>query len=184
MKRQARLGARRRWAGAAALIVGLAAGLPAPAQGVELDALAGLVGHWMELRTTLADETRDWAARRQQWQDEIDLLEQEEAALTREIEDNRRFSSGVEQNRSAALAREAEGERELKALRAVLDRAEADLRSWEPRLPPGLRDPLASGLGALPANRDEAKNLALTKRARTVAALYAQIGRASCRERV
>lgn len=141
----------------------------------ELRTLDGLVGHWMALRTTLAQEKREWNEHRQQWEQEIALLEKEAETLRKEREDVDSFASSFEAERTVALARKERTEAELRKLRPVLDRAEADLRRWRERIPAGLRPPLATGFAALPATQKEADKLALARRAQTVAALYAQI---------
>jgi len=138
----------------------------------ELDAL---VGRWMALRTTLAQEKREWSIQREQWEAEIRLFEQEAVALKTEIDQGDTFASSVEKQRAAALARKEKLEDELEKLRQLLGRSEADLRRWHERIPPGLVTPLASAFGALPATPEEAEKQPLTKRAQTVAALYAQI---------
>jgi len=143
--------------------------------GDSLTELDALVGRWMTLRTTLAEERRDWDARRAQWEDEIALLEQEDKTLTREIEEGSSFASSVEQERAAVLARKERMERELHLLRGVLDRAEADLKRWRLRIPGGLLAPLNAGFGALTVSPKEAAKQPLAKRAQTVAALYTQI---------
>lgn len=141
----------------------------------ELRTLDGLVGHWMALRTTLAEEKREWDERRRQWEDEIALLEKEVETLRREREDGDSFASSLEAKRAVALARTERTKAELRQLRPVLDRAEADLRRWQERIPEGLRSPLAAGFAALPETQKQADKLPLARRAQTVAALYAQI---------
>ncbi|AKJ64801.1 DUF3450 family protein [Kiritimatiella glycovorans] len=139
-----------------------------------LNQLDALVGRWMALRTTIAEEKRDWDARREQWEEEIALLEQESKTLKEEIDDGETFASTVERKRAAALARKEHMDAELLKLRAVLDRAEADLRRWRTRIPSGLMASV-TGFDALPSTQTEAERLPLTKRAQTVAALYTQI---------
>ena len=141
----------------------------------ELQTLDGLVGRWMALRTTLAEETREWEERRRQWEDEISLLEKEAEALQRERVDGDTFASSFETKRAEALARKERMEMELRKLRAGLDRAEADLRRWNGRIPASLRPPLASGFAALPATQKQADKQPLVRRAQTVVALYTQI---------
>ena len=154
-------------------VVHVAAVEPAEAR-EDLETLDALVDRWMALRTTIAEEKRDWDARRQQWEEEIALLEQEAATLKKEIDEGDTFASTVEKKRAEALARKERMDGELRKLRAVLDRAEADLRRWRESIPPGLMAS-ATGFDALPATQKEAENLPLTKRAQTVAALYTQI---------
>lgn len=161
----------------ALVVAGWLAATQGPALGdeVKLGDLNGLVGQWMSLRTALADESREWTARESQWQEEIALLEQEAGTLQKELDETREFSSSVEKTRSVVLARQEQGKKELKELQEVLARAEADLRKWKKQLPSGLRENLAAGFRLLPAGRDEAENLPLTKRAQTIVVLYTQI---------
>jgi len=154
--------------------VHLAAGAPVDAR-AELETLDGLVERWMTLRTTIADEKRGWEARRMQWEEEIALLERESGMLKTEMEEGDTFASSVETKRAEALGRMEQMQSELSKLRAVLDRAEADLRRWRERIPPGLMASSGTGFDALPATQKEAETLPVTKRAQTVAALYTQI---------
>lgn len=140
-----------------------------------LATLDGLVGRWMALRTSIADERRAWDACRAQWEDEIALLQQEAETLGKEVEESDAFAVAFERDRADVMARKDRMEAEAQALRAVLERAEDDLRQWRGRIPAGLLEPLASGFGLLPASRKAADPLPLTKRAQTVAALYTQI---------
>jgi hypothetical protein len=164
---------------AAALLLVLNA-RPVPAEEAsgardDLATLDGLVGRWMALRTTIAEEKSEWEARRTQWEEEIALLEREAATLKKEIGEGDTFTSSVEKERAETLERKEQMQAELDDLQGVLDRAESDLRRWLARIPPGLMAPLTAGFDALPATQKEAEKLLLTKRAQTVAALYAQI---------
>jgi hypothetical protein len=138
----------------------------------ELDAL---VGRWMTLRTTIAEEKREWSAHREQWEEEIRLLEQEVETLKKEIDEGGTFASSVEKELVGILARKERMEDELQTLQSVLDRAEADLRQWRDRIPPGLGSALISGFDALPTTQEAADKIPITKRAQNVAALYTQI---------
>jgi len=161
---------------AAVVAVGLGMAHSAAAQRQDaLGELDALVERWMALRTTMAEEKRDWEARREQWAEEIALLEREAATLKEEIDAGHTFASSVETKRAAVLARKERMEAERRKLRAVLDRAEADLRRWRERIPPGLRASSATAFDALPATQKEAEKRPLPKRAQTVAALYTQI---------
>jgi hypothetical protein len=162
----------------ALLLLAWAAHAPArePAEPrADLATLDGLVGRWMALRTTIAEERRQWEDRRGQWENEIDLLEREAEALQREIDEGGDFVSAFERERAEWRPRKESLERERKQLRGALDRAEADLRAWRPAIPDGLRPPLASAFAALPETQAEADRKDLSERARTVAALYTRI---------
>lgn len=151
-------------------LAGAATGSPG-----ELKTLDGLVGQWMALRTTIAAEKSAWQECRDQWQKEITLLEKEADALKSERDEGDIFTTSVEKKRAEMLAKKQKFASELQKMRAVFDRAEADLRRWRERIPPGLMPTLASGFSALPATQKEADKLPPAKRAQTVAALYTQI---------
>jgi hypothetical protein len=141
----------------------------------DLKALDGLVGQWMALRTTLAEERREWDGRRRQWEEEIALLEAEAEALERERAEGDSFASSFETRRAEAMERKERTEAELRKLRAVLDRAEADLRQWSGRIPEGLRAPLAASFAALPQTQEEADPRSVVRRAQAAVVLYSQI---------
>lgn len=140
-----------------------------------LSDLDAIVGRWMMLRTTIAEEKRDWDARRGQWKEEIRLLQKESDTLKKEINEGDSFATSVETERATTLARKEQMELELTQLRAVLDSAETDLAKWRARIPEVLVSSVASGFDALPASQEEADKLPITKRAQTVAALYTQL---------
>jgi hypothetical protein len=151
-----------------------AAGEPVETR-ADLASLDALVERWMALRTTIAEEKREWEARREHWEAEIALLEREAGTLKTEMDEGDTFALSVETTRAEALARKERMESELRKLRAVLDRAEADLLRWRARIPPGVMASPAAGFDALPVTQKDAEKLPLTRRAQTVAALYTQI---------
>jgi len=134
-----------------------------------------LVGRWMALRITIAEENREWDTRREQWNDEIDLLEKEDETLKKEIDENDSFATSVEKRRTVALARKELMETELQKLCLVLEHYESDLIRWKKRIPPSLYSSLRAAFSTLPTKHDEARNIPLAKRAQTVAVLYTQI---------
>jgi hypothetical protein len=140
-----------------------------------LNELDVLVGRWMTLRSTIAEEKREWSARRDQWEEEIRLLELEAETLKKEIDEGCTFASSVEKDRAGVQARKECMEDELHSLKSILDRAEADLHRWRDRIPPGLGAAMVSVFGMLPASQEEAEKAPLAKRAQTVAALYTRI---------
>jgi vacuolar-type H+-ATPase subunit I/STV1 len=139
-----------------------------------LHALDTMVERWMQLRTTIASEKREWDVQKQQWQTEIDLLEKEYAALEKEIETASTFVSSVEQQRLSALEQKEKIENELQKLEVVLAQAEQELRLWQDRIPTGLRH-YVKAFDMLPQTPQESARLPLTKRSQTVVATYAQI---------
>jgi len=156
------------------LVVRVAAGESVDAR-EDLATLDALVDRWMALRTTIAEEKRDWDERREQWEKEIALLERESASLQSEIDAARERESSVETGRRERLARKESMQDVLRRFRTVVAAAEGRLKSWEGRIPPSLAASLAAGFRKLPSGREEADKLPLTQRAQVVAALYAQI---------
>lgn len=142
---------------------------------VSVDDLDALVGRWMDLRAAIADEKRDWQARKEQWEEEIRLLEAEKKKLRDDLEASRRSASSVEKDRAANLARKEAMETILAELRPLFDRAEAHLRAWEPLIPAPLSEGIAKGLAGLPATQERAEKQSLTERALRIVALYTQI---------
>jgi hypothetical protein len=141
----------------------------------DLETLDALVGRWLALRTTIAEEKRTWRTERVQWKEEIRLLEREDASLEKEIESAGSFASDVEKERAVVLARKETLDAELARLKEVLGRAEAALCGWETRIPPGMRKTLSGVFRALPATHRDAGRTTLAKRAQNVATLYTGI---------
>ncbi len=156
---------------------GLLLSVPATAQSstASVDDLDALVGRWMDLRAAIADETRAWQARKEQWEEEIRLLEAEKKKLSDELKASSQSASSAEKDRSAILARKEAMETVRGDLAPLFDRAEAHLRNWESLIPVPLSKGMAKGLATLPATREEAEKQTLAERAPRIAALYAQI---------
>jgi hypothetical protein len=150
----------------------LAAAQPAV---VSVDDLDALVGRWMDLRAAIADETRDWQARREQWQEEIRLLEAEKKKLTDELDTLRQSASSAEKDRATTVARKEAMDAVLMDLGPLFDRAEAHLRGWDAVIPSAVRDSVAKGLAGLPAAPEEVGKQPLTERGQRIAALYTVI---------
>jgi hypothetical protein len=147
----------------------------AATHGRDLDTLDGLVGRWLDVRTTIAEEKRTWQMRRSQWEDEIRLLEREAESLKTEIASAGASTSTVEKERAVVLARKDAMAGELNRLREILDRAEADLRQWEARIPAGLKPRLENAFQTLPGSQALADGMPLAKRVQQVVALYTRI---------
>lgn len=153
----------------------LMAALPAFAQDSNsLPTLEALVKQWVDLRSQLGAETRQWQEQEAQWKQEVSLLEREQAALKEEIESASRQQASATREQLDQLRRQDEWRQVLEGLRPVLDRAEADLRAWVDMLPPALRDTLAELLARLPAD-GAAAGAGAAQRVQAVVALYAQI---------
>jgi len=153
----------------------LAFSVDAASQDGALDDLDRLVGRWMELRRTTADEKRAWEAQEQQWRTEIRLLEVEKAALEKEAAEARTLSTSVEKEGAAVLERKKGMTRNLYGLRPVLDRAESRLRHWESLIPSSLSGGLTDVFRGLPRTQKEAEKRPLSERVQMVLALYARI---------
>jgi hypothetical protein len=137
--------------------------------------LDALVGRWMDLRSAIADEKRQWQARQEQWQVEIQLLEEEKAKLQKEIDDFNQFASSVEKDRAAILARKETMETVLKDLEPILDRSEKRLRSGRQWIPGSLGQKFAKVFDELMNPRNSDTKKPLTERIQRVVALYTQI---------
>ena len=156
---------------------GLLLSVPATAQSpkASVDDLDALVGRWMDLRAAIADETRSWQGRKEQWLEEIRLLEAEKKKLSDELKASNQSASSAEKDRTAILARKEAMEAVLSDLAPLFDRAEAHLRTWESLIPAPLGKGMVKGLATLPATREEAEKQTLAERAPRIAALYTQI---------
>ena len=160
-----------RLAPAVAMALALAA-FPAAAQETSnLDTLDGLVGQWLALRTTIAEENRSWQARKAQWESEIQLLATEQLTLEKEIAENADFASSAEKEQAEILKRRDAMEAELEQLEQTIGRAETNLKQWKLRIPPGLNPTLSESFRAL----ENAEQQSLTTRAQNVITLYSQI---------
>lgn len=142
---------------------------------VSVDDLDSLVGRWMDLRTTIADEKRAWQARKSQWKLEIQLLTTEKQKLQKDMEASNRSASSVEKDRAGTLKRKESLETLRKALQPLLDRSEARLHVWQRVIPDSLSAPLAKGFAALPTTTAQAETQAFSERAQRITALYSQI---------
>lgn len=158
-----------------ALILGIGITLSAPAEEASLKELDGLVGRWIGLRTTMAQEERSWAARQDQWLAEINLLEQESKALDQQMATFGETASSEEQAQAQLLKHKQAMRAELGRLAPVLDRAERELITWETRLPKSLRLPLAPLFKALPKTSADAEKREVTHRVQTLVSLFTQI---------
>lgn len=104
------------------------------------DEVATLVDRWIGLRTTRAEEARAAREREAQAREEIDLLEDERAALEAELDQGRAARSEADAAAMAAASREDRLVRELRALDEVLAWALPRAAHLAHRVPPGLRD--------------------------------------------
>lgn len=142
---------------------------------VTITDLDALVGRWMDLRSATADETRQWQARREQWQVEIRLLEEEKAKLAREVDAFKTFASTLEKDRVTLLARKETMKQVLQALEPLIARTEKRLQAWRPWIPTALAPRLGKIFDALPQAADTGSQSPLSERIQRVVALYTQI---------
>ena len=137
--------------------------------------LEGLVSTWVDLRSQIAAEKREWEENSRQWREEIKLLETEKAELESEAREAETFESAVRKKRDAAIARKQSMEATLRDFEPLIDRAEARLRRWEPLVPVSLAAPLRKTFSELPSTAEEAGHVGITRRMQVVVALYTQI---------
>ncbi len=164
--------------GAVALLLGMMAlgGVPAGAQtNAGLPTLEALVRQWVDLRGELASEQREWRERETRWRSEIDLFEREAEALRSEIAAAESIQEAQGREQVDQLARRERVETALTAVTPVLDRAEADLRGWQRRLPPILRAGLEDAFARLPREGGGGRPGRASERIQTILALYAQL---------
>lgn len=137
--------------------------------------LDSLVGQWMEIRTAIAGEKRDWLAKKQQWEIEIQLLEAEKAKLQNELESISKSVSDEQVQRSETIKNKEKIEQVLDELDPILSQAELSLRFFEPYIPLVTGDNIAKNFAELPATPQQATELGLTDRIVRIAALFSQI---------
>ena len=147
----------------------------AQTRNVTLTELDGLVGRWMGLRTTIAEEKREWQTQREQWEAELRLLEQEALALTKQIEEGSGEASNAEADRAQILAHTESMEAALDKTRRAIAQAEDELRVWQRRIPGALARVAGIDFRTLPASQEAADRTPLTKRTQVVVALFSQI---------
>jgi len=158
---------------AAAVCLQIAGG-PA-VSGPSLDAYERLVGKWVDVRTQLASERRDWEEKKHHWLEEIRLLETEKAALEEEISETGALASSAETQRARLLERKQRMETALDGLRPLLDRAEAHAGLWQARIPPSLMSGLRKAFLEIPATHQQAKRMSVTRRLQLVVALFTEV---------
>ena len=145
------------------------------APGASVQTLEALVAEWVELRSQLADETREWEEKQRHWSTEADLLETEKASLEQELAEANAQVTSAEEKRAGLLEKKEALAQSLEALAPLLDRSEADLRQWIARVPPPLQTKLGKLPAQLPATQSEAEAVPVTRRLQVVIALYTQI---------
>lgn len=150
------------------LLLGFGVGLRAENQ---LDGLDRLVGQWMALRQAVAVEEREGRELLDQYAREQGLLQAEAAQLREELEVGQDGSRTGEQEKAEWLSRQEVLTKSVVDLGPVLDRTEAELRVWAPRIPPALRPPLEVLLARLPENSRVAAQVPVSERCQTVVAL-------------
>ncbi|MDA0989121.1 MAG: DUF3450 family protein [Verrucomicrobia bacterium] len=146
-----------------------------PAGGGELDTLEGLVKQWADLRTEIATEPRHWSAEQQQWARERIVLERELVGLDAELATAESVDQTHEREQAEALTRRAEITESHEALKPLLDRAEAALRAWPPRIPAALAVDLQDDFAQLPASDHDAARRGVGERLQRIIALYTSI---------
>lgn len=134
-----------------------------------------LVSEWVDLRLELAAEQREWETTKSRWQDEIELLAKEKAALQAELKQYGELRSSAEDERSRLLEEKRQLEQTVRKLEPVLDRLEADIRSWKRRLPASLKSGPHDVLRDIPATHTETQHRPVTRRLQLVAAFYTQL---------
>ncbi|MEM7393145.1 MAG: DUF3450 family protein [Verrucomicrobiota bacterium] len=140
-----------------------------------LPRLEEMVGEWSDLRTAIADEERAWKRQERQWNEEIAQLEQEKARLDEEMQRSRTNVRNQEEKHVQALRDRDRFHQMAQGLSALLEQAEADLTTWQARLPPGMSAPLKSTFQRLPTNKTSRATMSNETRLQTVLGLYAEL---------
>lgn len=158
-------------------IIGLVgvAGITAAPSSITINDLDSLVGRWMDLRSAIADETRQWQARQEQWQIEIRLLEEEKAKLEKEVQAFNRFATSIEKDRVEVLARKETMEAVLTQIQPQVFQAEQQLGSWQAKVPAALSPVLVKLFADLPSKQTDVSHVELTERLQRVVALLTQV---------
>jgi len=137
--------------------------------------LEGLVAQWMELRSAVAGERRDWQAQKQHLESEIALLERERSMLGEYLADADSELVPLKQGQANLETRRANLQSILTAIEPAVALAEADLRQWRVIIPAHIGAPLQEAFERLPADTIEAGKRAVTRRLQLVIALYTEI---------
>jgi len=126
-----------------------AAGTAHAGEAATLRDLDALTARWMDLRGTLAEETRLWESRERRWREEIRLLNEEAEVLTRELESTRKTRDARESERAAVMARREKTLVELERLDAEVASVRSALALLSPRFPAPLLETFPVSPGAL-----------------------------------
>jgi len=145
------------------------------AQTNTLSDLDGLVGKWINLRSSIADEQREWDVRKARWEEELQLLKQESDTLDRQLKTFSDDGSKEDSERSELLSKKERMNANLNSFGDVLSRSEKTLIQWKAVIPESLRLPMDGLFDLLPATEKAAEKLERTKRVQTVIALCTQI---------
>lgn len=113
----------------------------------------------MELRSALTEERLQWQERQEQWDIEIQLLEQEKRQLQEQLH-------GLQDKGSTAKALEQETTQQKEALESILQalepfiqQAQTDLVTWQTTIPASLNPQLTQELTQVHAEETSAKRL-------------------------
>ncbi|MCE9613467.1 MAG: DUF3450 domain-containing protein [Lentisphaerae bacterium] len=140
-----------------------------------LPSLEGLVRQWVDLRTQTASESRAAVEQEQHLRTEIDILERERASLQSQRDDLDRQQQARAADLNAQSARQAQLKATLDGLRPAVERAEADLRRWQPRIPEPLSGPVAADFQQLSSSAARPGDEPLAQRLMVALALYTRI---------
>jgi hypothetical protein len=137
--------------------------------------LEQLVAEYVTLRSLIADETRNWREQERTWKAEIELLKTEEKSIQKDIDESRDFETSFQETRAQLLDRKETLKAVLTGIQPHVERAEAELKTWQKQIPPSLLPGLNKAFAELPASREDAARLSLTRRIQLVVALFTQI---------
>lgn len=137
--------------------------------------LEALVSEYVQIRSTVAREKREWSEQEKHWRSETELLETEKAQIQEALERLSEQEKRLNTEQAEQKARQSALDAAIGALPALLDQAEARLRQWRPRIPSPLSEPMDQAFREIPADPSAARLEDALRRLQRVAALYAQI---------
>jgi hypothetical protein len=113
-----------------------------PAQTPTLSEVEGLTRQWIALRSTLAEEARQWQQRKAAWQEEIALLEQQAQKLEEACAASREEMTSADARQADVQNRRDHAGQELQNVDRVLEQAGRRARQSYDRIPPSLQQTL------------------------------------------
>jgi hypothetical protein len=136
--------------------------------------LEGLVGRWVDLQGQVAEEQRTWNAQSAQWQQEMDLLRQEQDSLATALARLEQAGETQQKRRADLLERREHLRAAIAGVDGVLQRLQPAVASLAVRVPASLMTPdLSAALQPTDAAAAETQGGVSARLQRTLGALTA-----------